>query len=208
MTAKPKSYSRLTVRLVMGVVALAVLAVPATPAFSQEVTAEVRTWQGQTWRLTQTSLEAYSTLVPPPKEGAPGAGPEGAEQMGAGAGLRGLRLFGSAQTLSAMFAKGPEPVGRQARVDVLTLYRAGAETKVPVEKIASLAFFRQPVKDSTLPPYVTDSHVHYSATAVLTDGSRVEGDYVNLGSTFFRGMTPQGRVDIPWDSIEIIRFQR
>ena len=43
---------------------------------------------------------------------------------------------------------------------------------------------------------------------MLTDGSRVEADYVNLGTTVVRGMTPQGRVDIPWGDVETIRFQR
>ena len=43
---------------------------------------------------------------------------------------------------------------------------------------------------------------------MLEDGSRVEGDYVNLGTTFLRGRAGQGRVDIPWDQIEIVRFKR
>jgi hypothetical protein len=43
---------------------------------------------------------------------------------------------------------------------------------------------------------------------VLLDGSRIEGDYVNLGTTFLRGRTPYERVDIPWQDIETVRFSR
>jgi len=47
-----------------------------------------------------------------------------------------------------------------------------------------------------------------AATAVLSDGSKIEGDYVNLGTALLRGATPQGTIDIPWDEIESIRFRR
>jgi hypothetical protein len=33
---------------------------------------------------------------------------------------------------------------------------------------------------------------------------RIDGDYVNLGTTMLRGRTPAGRVDIPWEHIEQI----
>ncbi|MFQ5520232.1 MAG: peptidoglycan-associated lipoprotein Pal, partial [Candidatus Methylomirabilia bacterium] len=69
-------------------------------------------------------------------------------------------------------------------------------------------FFRQPVEKSPLPPYVAATHFRHSATVVLVDGSSVEGDYVNLGTTVLRGMTPEGRVDIPWREIENVRFER
>jgi hypothetical protein len=40
------------------------------------------------------------------------------------------------------------------------------------------------------------------------DGSTVEGDYVNLGTAILRGVTPEGRVDVPWLDIQTIRFTR
>ena len=44
--------------------------------------------------------------------------------------------------------------------------------------------------------------------AVMNDGSRVEGDYVNLGTLVLRGRTSGGRLDISWGDIESVRFQR
>ena len=38
--------------------------------------------------------------------------------------------------------------------------------------------------------------------------SMVEGDYVNLGTVILRGQTAEGRVDISWEDIESVRFQR
>jgi hypothetical protein len=43
---------------------------------------------------------------------------------------------------------------------------------------------------------------------VLADGTRVEADYVNLGTLIVRGMTPAGRVDIPWRNIQTVEFRR
>jgi hypothetical protein len=36
----------------------------------------------------------------------------------------------------------------------------------------------------------------------------VEADYVNLGTTILRGITSDGRVEIPWHEIETLRFVR
>jgi hypothetical protein len=43
---------------------------------------------------------------------------------------------------------------------------------------------------------------------MLLDGTRLEGEYVNLGTTYLRGRTPHSRVDIPWEQIETLRFTR
>jgi hypothetical protein len=51
-------------------------------------------------------------------------------------------------------------------------------------------------------------HFRYAATAVMNDGSRVEGDYINLGTLVLRGQTTEGRLDISWEDIESVRFQR
>jgi hypothetical protein len=186
----------------------------APAALAQEVTAEIRTWQGQGWKLSQPSLEVYYTVVPPSKEqqqqqdswGGSGAAAAGAAPGGAGPST--LRMSGSLDDLSAALAKGPQPLQAHRPLDVVTLRRGAAETRVPVASIASVAFVRNPVQESTLPPYVAPTHFRYSATVVLTDGSRVEGDYVNLGAAVLQGMTPQGRVDIPWEDIEVVRFAR
>ena len=86
--------------------------------------------------------------------------------------------------------------------------RDGVEVKVPVERLATLTIARQPTPGSSLPPYVSPTHQRYGATAILTDGSRIDADYLNFGTAVLRGMTPQGRVDVPFEHIESIRFTR
>jgi hypothetical protein len=87
------------------------------------------------------------------------------------------------------------------------LSRDGVEVRVPVERLATLTIARQPA-GSSLPPYISPTHQRYAATAVLTDGSRIEADYLNFGTAVLRGMTLQGRVDVPFEQIESIRFTR
>ena len=44
--------------------------------------------------------------------------------------------------------------------------------------------------------------------AITADGTRVDANYVNLGTMLLRGTTPGGRVDIPWQNIQTIEFRR
>ena len=81
-------------RVLIGWLALAALVAAALPAAAQDVTAEVRTWSGQSLRLTQPSLEVFYTIVP--KEEGPGGaqvpGAVGDDHQGAPP-LRGPHLF-------------------------------------------------------------------------------------------------------------------
>ena len=185
-------------------IALVALTFTATaPAAAQDLTAEVRTWDGVVWRLARPAFEALYTIAPMPKEGA--ALPD-AEKRQVSSGSRG-GIFASLDALKGLVDKKPDvPIDASRPTDTLTLSRGGVETRVPVDRIASLAFFRQPLVNSPLPPHVFAEHVRYAATAVLRDGTRIEADYVHLGAVRLRGETPQGRVDIPWDRIEVVRF--
>jgi hypothetical protein len=166
------------------------------------MSAEVRTWTGQTYQLTETSLEVLYTIMVPKKD--EGAGPaEAAPSTGA----RTPMLFGSANAISQFLDKQPEPLLGHRQSEVITLRKAGTEIRLPLASIAALFFTRQPAR-STLPPYVAPAHYRYAATAVLGDGSQVDAEYVNLGATFLRGRTAHGRVDIPWEQIEVVRFTR
>jgi hypothetical protein len=89
----------------------------------------------------------------------------------------------------------------------VTLRKNGVDVQVPLTALDSLSFTRTRVV-STLPPYVASEHYRHAATAVLRDGTRLDGDYVNLGTSFLRGRAPQQRVDIPWQDIETVRFTR
>ena len=89
----------------------------------------------------------------------------------------------------------------------MALEKDAVERRIPLLSLASLVFTRQPVV-SSIPSYLAATHFRYAATAVLVDGTTVEGDYVNLGTTILRGTTADGRVEIPWHEIETLRFVR
>jgi len=188
-------------KIVIGLAALAGLTGTATIATAQDVIAEVRTWTGESWRLSQPSLEIFYTIMPtvPEEEAAPAAkeGPT----------AQAIQMAGPVASLKAAFEKKPEPQQGHRQTDAVTLSRHGVETQIPLSNIRTLQFVRQPVQQSPLPPYVAPTHFRYSAVAELVDGSRVEGDYVNLGTVVLRGLTPKGRVDIPWYEVENVRFE-
>ena len=191
----------------VGAVLVSCLALWATPSAAQDTSAEVRTWAGQSWRLAQPSLEIFYT-IPAPAKGATdsyGAAPAG----GAGtAGKSSLSMSGTVQALESFFDSGPEPRQGRRQAEYITIRRGAVETRLPLASITSLTFTRQSVSNSSLPPYLVGRHFRYAATAVMTDGSRLEGDYINLGTLILRGQTAEGRLDISWEDIESVRFQR
>jgi uncharacterized protein YjeT (DUF2065 family) len=194
---------RSVLRLIIGlVIGLAGVAIAVAPVAAQEPVAEVRTWSGETLRLSQPSLEVFYTIPvkgedaqQPTEPTAPGSSP--APPM----------LFGSATALAGALEKKPEPLSGQRQAESVTLKKGAVERRIPLLSVASLVFARRPVV-STLPPYVAPTHFRYAATAVLLDGTTVEADYVNLGTTILRGTASDGRVEIPWHEIETLRFVR
>lgn len=185
----------------------------ASSAAGQDVTAEVQTWSGQSWQIAQPSLEVFYTIVSRQEQSSQGGG-TGVGQFG-GLTQLGLGVLGRQAVSPDLFTLGrlfgtqpPDTIQGHRQAGEIILYRDGVAMQVPVAGIATLTFTRQPVQDSPLPPYLADTHARSGATAVLTDGTRVEADYVNLGTLIVRGMTPAGRVDIPWQEIQRIEFQR
>jgi hypothetical protein len=206
----------MTPRMLIGSLTLAVAAAAVSPAAAQDVTAEVRTWSGESVQLSQPSLEVFYTILPKTEEGGGGysgasaGGAPGTMGSGSGSGSQiGTEISGSIRSLSKLFKdKGPEPLQGNRQILTVSLTQAGVERRIPLDAIKDLAFTRTQVADSTLPPYVAPTHFRYAASALLTDGSRVDGDYVNLGTATLRGLTSQGRVEIPWQDIEVVRFSR
>jgi hypothetical protein len=181
-------------------IGLVIVGATAGPAVAQSITAEVRTFGGQTYHLTDVSMEVLYTIVLPkgdagPSETAPTTGP------------RTPMLFGSAAQIGRFLDRGPDPLQGQRQSETVTLRKNGVEVRLPLAAVDTLSFTRTRIV-STLPPYVASEHYRHTATAVLLDGSRIEGNYVNLGTTFLRGRTPYERVDIPWQDIETVRFTR
>lgn len=198
--------------LLFGAGLLAILAATAVPAGAQDVTVEVKTWTGQSLRLTQPSLEVSYTILPQPKNGEPGGLPPERSEVptttgAAGQGGGGPRIFGTAQELQKGFEKGPEPVRGQRDNDHLTMSRDGVQMQVPFARLASLQITRQLVT-SSLPPHAAAQHYRYAVSAALVDGSSIQGDYINFGTTLLRGMSSHGRVAIPLEEIESLRLER
>ncbi len=194
----------------VGALLVAFLALWVAPSAAQDISAEVRTWAGQSWRLAQPSLEVFYT-IPAPAKGGP-ADTYGAPQAGAAGAAGGksaLSMSGplaGAGDLLRLGSRTPRQGHRQA--EYITIRRGAVETQLSVSSITSLTFTRQLVSGSHLPPYYVNRHFRYAATAVMNDGSRVEGDYINLGTLVLRGQTSEGRLDISWEDIESVRFQR
>lgn len=192
----------------------ATLAGSAGSAAGQDVTAAVRTWSGQSWQITQPSLEVFYTIVSKTQESSGTAASTGVGQLGGMSNL-GLGVLGrqavdpSLFTLNRLFgSQAPDTIQGHRQAQEITVYRGGVATQIAVASIATLAFARQPVQDSSLPPYLADTHVRSTATVLLTDGTRVEADYVNLGGMLLRGTIPGGRIDIPWQDIQMVEFRR
>jgi hypothetical protein len=186
------------------------LATHVGTAAAQDVTAAVRTWSGQSLQLSQPSLEIFYTIVSKAQESAAGGGGVGGRVGQGGLGALGTQYQDpSLFTLNRLFgSQAPDTIQGHRQAGDITVYRGGVATQIALERIASLAFTRQAVKDSSLPPYVAGTHTRSAATVVLTDGARVDADYVNLGAMLLRGTTPGGRVDIPWQDIQTVEFRR
>jgi len=203
----------MTLKVTLSLLLAAILAGTAGTAAAQDVTATVRTWSGQSWQLAQPSLEVFYTIVSRSQAQETGGG-TGVGQLGGMTNL-GLGILGrqavdpSLFTLNRLFGSAaPDTIQGHRQAQEITVYRGGAATQIALASIATLAFARQPVKDSSLPPYFADTHVRSAATVLLTDGTRVEADYVNLGGTLLRGAIPGGRIDIPWQDIQTVEFRR
>jgi len=190
---------RSVLRPIIGlVIGLAAVAIAVAPVAAQEPVAEVRTWSGETLRLSQPSLEVFYTI---PVKG------EDAPSSDAAASTAPPMLFGSASSLAGALEKKPEPLSGQRQAESVTLQKGAVERRIPLLSVASLVFARYPVV-SALPAHLAATHFRYAATAVLLDGTTVEADYVNLGTTILRGTASDARVEIPWHEIETLRFVR
>jgi hypothetical protein len=191
---------------------LTLLAFNASVAVAQDVAADVRTWTGQALRLGSPTLDVFYTVLPPAPPGevaAPGLSSRAGTSQ-AGTVTTTMTVQQSAVRPPEGYAApqtGDSKQGRRAQ-NVITVTRGGVDVRVPLTSVTAITFARAPLTKSLLPPYAGADHYRYAATLDLTDGSQVAGDYVNLGTTVLRGTTPQGTVEIPWQDIQTLRFQR
>lgn len=200
---------------------LALVAALAQPAAGQGVVAEVRTWDGQQLSLSEPTFEVFYTIVLPDKQPDAGAAPAAAaggamapvsvSVIGAGGGgpAYGIGGRGTMQaSVGGLLPAGPDAIQGRRQQEWLTLVREGVETRVPLSEVAAVVFSRQSLVASPLPPWVAPQAFRHAATAVLNDGSQLQGDYVNLGTSVLRGTSGLAVVDVPWTQIETLRFRR
>ncbi len=176
-------------------------------AAGQESSATIWTYQGLSYKVADLSLEVFYTIgEPKEKEEGPSqqfqptiavtstsTAATGGEQLpfaGAGAEKEGKLLHG------------------HSRISHITVSNQGVETRIALDQIRSLRFARKPVAAAglRLPPYIP--YYRYSASISLTSGAQVEADYVNMGGAIVRGNASTGQVDIPWEEVESIVFER
>jgi hypothetical protein len=186
---------------------IALVLVGTAPAAAQDVVAEIETWRGGSVRIAQPSLDVLYTIVPAPLVGPTGApiagGPGTPAQTAASA-----TMSGSRSVAATAVGAGPQPIQARRQANSLTFVRDGVEIRVPFDRIAGLVVERRDVVTNTLPPYISSTHAQYVASAVLTDGSTIEGASVNFGTTILRGDGPQGSIELPLEDVKTLKITR
>ena len=184
--------------------AAAVMLACTQPVAAQEAVAEIQTWRGAVVKLTQPSLEVLYTIIPAPLV-TQTSGTTTAVSGGMTQGLTGASSKGPVSGTAV--GTGPQPIQGRRDTTALTFVTQGIELHVPLDRIATLAVERRTI-GSTLPAHVSPTHAQYSASATLTDGSKIDGAQVNFGTTILRGMGPYGTIELPLEDIKTLRITR
>ena len=169
-------------------------------ALAQEPSATIRTFGGAAYKVADPSLEVFYTIGDPKEKN------EGDSQA-----FKSMSMINVSATAGAPGAEqGGEKEAKllrgHSRLAEVSVSKAGVETRVPWDRIRSLSFARKPVTVAALPPYVP--YYRHSVSVMLVDGGRLDADYVNWGAAILRGQTPAGIVDIPWEEVEQVVFER
>jgi hypothetical protein len=188
-------------RLILGMLAvIAVFGTVPPVVDAQESVAEVRTWGGQSWSLRDATFDVYYTLIPSTGSGT---------QINITPRSFAPRALGTLQSEYRNLESGAQdPTQGRRQRQSLTVVRQGSEIQISLASVALIQFSRAPITNSQLPPHVAGDDFRYAAVIVLLDGSTLEAESVNLGTTILRGVSPQGRVDIPWREVEQVRLAR
>jgi hypothetical protein len=197
-------------RLILGMLAVIAVFGNVPPVVdAQESVAEVRTWGGQSWSLRDATFDVYYTLIPANSNDSAAPSTGSGTQINITGQSFASRALGTLQSEYRNLESGAQdPTQGRRQRQSLTVVRQGSEIQVPVASIALIQFSRAPIANSPLPPYVAGDDFRYAAVIVLLDGSTLEAESVNLGTTILRGVSPQGRVDIPWREVEQVRLAR
>ena len=179
----------------------------AIEASAQESIATVRTHQGATLRMGDPSLEVSYTIGELKDKNGESQGSQTITNFQMPAGGPGEQsATGYSAAGGAAGEKAPPLLHGHARAGGMTASKDGVEIRVDWERIRAISFARTPAPSAGLPPYIPQ--YRYSASITLTNGERIDADYVNLGGTILKGTTPNGHVDIPWQDVAHIVFDR
>jgi hypothetical protein len=195
--------------MVATVAAVAAFVLLGGSALAQESTATVRTYHGAAYRIFDPSLELFYTIGEPKgMEG--GATQEAGQRFGSTINIStsGGASPGGDQPVAAGAGEAPKLLRGHSTANSITLSSLDVTTVIPWDQIRTLRFERQPVPPGGIrfPSYIP--HYKYSASVALTSGEKVEAGSVNLGGAIVRGTGPTGRVEIPWQEVEYIVFDR
>ena len=197
-------------RLILGMLAVFAVFGTVPPAVdAQESVAEVRTWGGQSWSLRDATFDVYYTLIPAKSDDSAAPSTGSGTQINITGRSFAPRALGTLQSEYRNLESGAQdPTQGRRQRQSLTIVRQGSEIQIPLASVALIQFSRAPITNSQLPPHVAGDDFRYAAVIVLLDGSTLEAESVNLGTTILRGVSPQGRVDIPWREVEQVRLAR
>lgn len=186
-------------RMVTAMTAAAIVLLLTGSAVGQESSATIRTHQGVAYKVADPSLEVFYTIGEPrEKQDESKSQPGIVVTTSAAAGGAGEQPAAGEQ--EARLLRG------HSQASEVTVSRQGVETRFAWDQIRAMRFARKPVAVPSLPPYIP--YYRYSVTVSLVSGQQVDADYVNLGPAIVRGLTENGRVDIPWEDVEYIVFDR
>jgi hypothetical protein len=184
---------------VAAVAVAVVLAFGAGSALGQESSATIRTYQGVSYKVVDPSLEVFYTIGEPKEKNE-----ESTVQSSISISTSATAATGGEQPAAG--EKEEKLMRGHARATSIVVSRQGVETRIAWDQIQDMRLSRKPVTVAGLPPYIP--HYRYAASVKLMSGQQVEADYVNFGTTIVRGTAPNGRVDIPWEEVESIIFER
>lgn len=196
-------------RQLFGMAAVAtVLAGLVAGAVAQEPSATVRTHQGLSFKLTDPSLEVFYTIGEPKEKKEEMLPPIVSVTTALGGiGAAGEQAAGAPAPPPGLGAEKEEKLLRgHAQATGIMVSKEGVEYRIQWDRIRAMFFTRKPVNVVGLPSYVP--LYRYGVSVTLVDGERVDADYVNLGGAILRGITPDGRVDIPWEEVQQVIFER
>ena len=180
--------------------ALAVVMLLVGSAVAQESSAIIRTYQGVSYKVADASLEVFYTIGEPSEKPV-----ETGTQFGSMINISTNATATAGGEPSAPAGNGARLLRGHSRASEFAMWRQGVETRIALDQVRAIRFVRTPLA-AALPPYIP--HYRYSASVSMVTGQQVEADYVNLGAMIVRGVGQNGRVDVPWEEVESIAFER